>query len=271
MSETFTALVGGMMQLRNQREWCSLLETYLESRQNVDWLFKNKAVVFLSLVQFNFVGLLLRVNDKFVQHRLTTVAQFMAWVRSSPLMHKVGLLLNKAPRLRDEPWSKAAFMRYPEVLLMFLSTRPEPKIVGYAKELVKRDARHALFFDVVPRSTLQTYPMYPAFLATEQYYDAHKAFAAFQLTLPGIVNAVNGNLVYRGAAFWGEHGTTTPSTQPWVRAIMAFLGNFHFAAKKTVLARPTLLPPDGMLRYRQPKRKFALPYQKNKARKKARA
>jgi hypothetical protein len=270
MSEAFTTVVGDMMKLRNVREWCVLMDAYLKSRETVEWLYRNKPVVFLSLLQFNNVGLLLRVIDKFVHHHLTTIAQFMAWVRTSPLMHKVGVMLCKVPRLRDEPWSKASLLRYPEALHMLLSLRPEPKFVGYAKELVKRDARYALFFDVVPRRTLEQCPMYPAHLAVEQYFDAHQAFAAFQLTLPGIVNTVQGNQVYRGSMFWGSHGNTTPSAQPWVRTMVAFLGDFQLAAKGTVLARPTLPQPEGMLRYRKPKQKFALPETKSSSRKKAR-
>ena len=269
MSDAFANVVGEMMRLRNVREWCTLLDAYLEPRETVDWLFKNKAVVFLSLVQFNYVGLMLRIIDKLVHHRHTSIAKFMTWTRTSPLMHKVCCMLCKVPRLRDEPWTKAALQRNPDALHALLSVNPNPKYVGYAKELVKRDARHAVFFDVVPQPKLRTYPMYPALIATEQFYDAHKAFAAFQLTLPGIANAVNGNRVYRGAMFWGERGNQTPSAQPWVRAMVAFLGDFRFASDGTaVLARPTMRPPHGMLRYGRPKKKFALP--ETRSRKRAR-
>jgi hypothetical protein len=270
MSDTFALLVGNMMQLRHMQEWCVLLDAYLQPKETIDWLYKNKAVVFLSLIQFNYVGLLLRVIDKFVQHRFTTLAKFMTWTRTSPLMHKVCCMLCKVPRLREEPWTRGALMQNPDALHALLSVNPNPKFVGYAKELVKRDARHAVLFDVVPRATLRTCPMYQVLLTTEQFHDGLKAFAAFQLTLPGIVNAVNGNRGYRGGKFWAEDDNRTPSAQPWVRTMVAFLGDFKFAAptETAVLARPTLHPPHGMLRYRVSKKKFALP--ETKSRKKAR-
>jgi hypothetical protein len=217
-----------MTALKNHRR--QMLMSFLQGASYIlkDWLYKHKIAVLLTLYDFNDPSLCIYVLNFFVSRNDSNLRYLVNFVRKTPSLKKVVLMLECDPVFKEKKWSGEAYMCNPMVLYDDLKKQALPNLVNYAKRMVAQDARFAVFFRVYSDSEMQSFPRYDIFLNMVRFEANMQDRINLELTIRYFSNRLRKN-TYLGSRWFDDVGNTIVCPEGYIALIAQYVvGPFSF-------------------------------------------
>jgi hypothetical protein len=273
MSANFEAMIGEFYFL-NPDDRLSSLQMYVDTYYTREWMLKQKLRIFLALQQFDSEELLECVIMNFVNARCRTLDYIVNFIRCTPSLQKSKCLIEQIERFSSVPWSREAYLRNPQHLFLALKKNKSMKLIQYAKDCVRMDARNATFFKLFTDEEVKLLNTGTVFRSMEERDELFRFHITLHLTLRGIYNVITiGKRSYGGycgCKYFG-YPSDTPAlgVQSYGMRICQYLSPAYDYSSFSNLVPKTLPPPQyGMLSTYYPKEplKFVMKPSKKKAR-----
>ena len=229
-ADQFDCLIAemSMSPLKNYRR--QLLNIFLTTATYIlkDWLYKHKITILLTLYDFSDPALCIYVLNFFVSRNGSNLRYLVNFVRKTPSLKKVVVMMGFDPVFKEKKWSGEAYMRNPMVLYDDLKKEALPNLVNYAKRLVAQDARYSLFFRVFSDSELVFFPRYDTLINMVRFEANVQDRICLELTIRHFSNRLRKN-TYLGSRWFDDVGNTIVSPEGYVALIAQFVvGPFSF-------------------------------------------
>ena len=263
MSANFESLISEFYFYKHE-DRVSSLQMYVDIYYTREWMFKQKLRVFLALQQFDSCELLECVIESFVNSRSCTIDYLVNFIRCTASLQKSKCLIEQNESYSSVPWRREAYLRNPQHLFLALKKNKSAKLVQYAKDCVRMDARNAKFFKLFSDEQVKFLNTGTVFLSMEERDELLRLHITLHLTVRGVYNAITiGKRSYGGycgCKYFG-YPSDTPGlgVQSYGMRICQYLSPAYDYSSFSNLLPKTLPPPQyGMLSAYYPKEPLTL-------------